>query len=500
MQKRTIYLHKSSAFLEQQVVAAVKRGERCFIVSNSKRFIDAAKRMIQTECGDQFAIRVITRDNSRDASIVRFLANIKEEFCRIQVVLGTPSIGTGIDITFPNDQVLVDRVFGFFYPFVNTHTDIDQQLSRVRHPGRVDVWINPATFNFTSSVDVIKDDLARAYVVPKAVQGRPRPDGLVEYDRDDPLLNLCAHVTALQRASKNRLVELFCSLREANGWAVEWVDGAASTSPVTAARQLLADERAARLLAAPIVSNDDYIELDKKVEGGAHLSDEERIIHERNYFERTVGVPLDECLVEMNRDGKLLDHISTLAGILPLLPVADRGDDLVSFLLQPTATPKGRLQKTEPERLIAVLIRVAGLASSDGINDKVMVSVDTLTRFVGICRENRTIIEEVLGQPLRNDFHKKPMRQLNEILKRAGLELRHEKTHKISGHKIRYYAFPRDGLSTITTLALSYREVQARIAEEREMAASRWRSKPAERTIADEATSAEDRHLLSDRS
>ena len=44
------------------------------------------------------------------------------------MLLGSPSIGTGIDITFPDGECRVDRVFGFFSPFVNTHTDIDQQL------------------------------------------------------------------------------------------------------------------------------------------------------------------------------------------------------------------------------------------------------------------------------------------------------------------------------------------------------------------------------------
>ncbi|XIA65697.1 plasmid replication protein, CyRepA1 family [Bradyrhizobium sp. TZ2] len=337
-QKRTIRLHKSRSFLEQEVVDAIKRGERCFIVSNSKRFIDRAHRMILNECGDGIVMRAITRDNSRDESTVQFLANIKTEFLRVQVVLGTPSIGTGIDITFPDGQVLVDRVFGFFYPFVNTHTDIDQQLSRVRHPGAIDVWVSPGTFNFTSNVEVIKDDLARAYVVPRAVKGRPRPDGLVEYDRDDPLLNLCAHVTALQRASKNRLVDLFCALREANGWTVEWVAGTASASPMTVAKEMLEAERAEMLLAAPSVDDADYIELDEKVSKGANLTKEERIVHERNHFERTVGVRLDEFLIEMNTDGRLIDKVKTLAGVLPLLSVNDRGDDLVSVLLDPTDT------------------------------------------------------------------------------------------------------------------------------------------------------------------
>ena len=39
--------------------------------------------------------------------------------------------GTGVDITFDNNAQLIDVVYGFFQARVNTHFDIDQQLSRV---------------------------------------------------------------------------------------------------------------------------------------------------------------------------------------------------------------------------------------------------------------------------------------------------------------------------------------------------------------------------------
>ena len=175
----------------------------------------------------------------------------------------------------------------------------------------------------------------------------------------------------------------------------------------------------------------------------------------------------------MNTDGRLLDKVSTLAGVLPLLPMEDRGNDLVSALLEPTETPKGRLQKRKSEQLIAVLMRVANLTVGNGFNDKGLVSVDTLARFVTICRDNRTIIEEVLHEPIRGDFHKKPIRQLNAFLKHIGLKLTLAKVEKIAGRKIRYYAISADLLATMTRLALSYRGVQARLAEEKEMAPRR---------------------------
>jgi hypothetical protein len=416
----------------------------------------------------------------------------------VQVVLGTPSIGTGIDITFPDGECKVDRVFGFFYPFVNTHTDIDQQLARVRNPGAIDIWISPATFDFTCNVDVIKDDLARAYVVPRAVIGRPKPDGMVEYRREDPLLMICAHVTALQRASKNRLVELFCALREANGWTVERVSEKAPIGPYDNAKKMLAVERQEMLLNAVTINDADYIELDKRVSKGAPLTKEERIIHERNQFERTVGVRLDAGLVAMNADGRLLDRIATLAGVVSIWS-KDDVNGLIDALLAPAALPRGRLQRMSPERLIAVLMRAAGLTKVDGFSATDPVSVDSLSRFVAICRENRTVIEEVLGEALRHDFDQKPIRQLNLFLRRCGLKLMRVATQKVAGRKIRYYTLPSDLLATMTKLAESFLAIKARTedARESERIEGRKRRTAVEREAEREPHEPDDAGLLS---
>ena len=465
--KRTMRLHRDRKFLEREVIEAIRRGERCFITSNSKGFIDTIHRMILNECGQDIVMRVITRDNSRDEATVRFVKNIKTEFLNVQVVLGSPSIGTGIDITFPNGECRVDRVFGFFFSFVNTHTDIDQQLSRVRNPGSIDLWISPTTFRFTSNVDVIKDDLARAYFVRRAVRGR-RPDGMVEYNRDDPLLMICAHITALRRASMNRLVELFCELREQNGWAIERVGEKAESSPFKAAKEMLAAERAEKLFKAPTMLDADFIELEALVLGGASLTDEERFAYQKNHFERTVGVVLDCELIQMNGDGRLIDRIAALTEIVSIWS-KDYLGELIDMHLDLTLDPNGRLQHTKPEILIAVLMRAAGLTTAKGFDADVMVSLDGISRFVSICRDNRTVIEDLLGEPLRGDFEAKPVGQLNRFLRRIGLRLAKAKTKKLAGRKLRYYAVPCDLLDRMTGLARSYLEVKARKEAVREM-------------------------------
>lgn len=207
--------------------------------------------------------------------------------------------------------------------------------------------------------------------------------------------------------------------------------------------------------------------MDERVSQGATLTKEERITHKRNRFERTVGMPLTEELVDMNADGKLLDRIATLAEILSIWST-DYPDDLVDTLLAPTSEPKGRLQGTKPELLIAVLMRAAGLTHPGGFNADKLLSVDSLRGFVAVCRENRTVIEEILDEPIRGDLESKPVRQLNRYLRRVGLALSLAKIEKAAGRKIRYYAVAAEALETMTKLSRSYLAVRARLEAENE--------------------------------
>jgi hypothetical protein len=388
----------------------------------------------------------------------------------IQVVVTSPSMGTGIDITFQGGECIVQRVFGFFYSMINAHTDIDQQLCRVRNPGQVDVWISATTFDFTCNVDVIKDDLARAYTVRRAVKGRAREDGMVDYDRDDPLLNICAHVTALERASKNRLVELFCKLREASGWKIERVYEKEKESPYNEARKQRKKDRAELLLKASRLSDSDFIDLDARADAGDVLSPMERASREKYLFETTVGVHLDAELVALNSDGKLIDRITTLAPI-----VAHWGnphlDDTFDLLAQPTRLPNGRLQNMGLDRTVGVLMRIAGLTDRVGFKAGHLVTAAGLTEFSRVCRENQTVIEETFGDALRDDLPQNPVRQLNAFLKRIGLKLKPIGTEKTkSGGKLRFYSLDPGLVTRMTLLAVSYSEVQRRREETKQAA------------------------------
>jgi hypothetical protein len=230
------------------------------------------------------------------------------------------------------------------------------------------------------------------------------------------------------------------------------------------------------LLNAETIGDVDYMELDQRVSNGASLTKTERITHERNHFERTIGMELDADLVAMNLDGRLLQRVVTLAGIVSIWS-KEYLHQLVDTLLAPTSQPSGRLQDMKPELLLAALMRASGLTSARGFDTDVSVSLDSVARFVAICRENRTVIEETFGEPLRDDFAEKPVRQLNRFLGRIGLALVTTNTKKIAGRKIRYYGVPAEMLEKMTRLARSYLEVKARKEAARERARDEGRKR-----------------------
>lgn len=462
-QKRELLLYQSETALRNELLRCIELGERCFVACNSKKAALVIEKIIRTKLGKSIRLRTITSDNSRNPDDILFVQNIREEFLKIQVLICSPSLGTGIDITFPDlvnntpgGLCKVDHVFGFFYPKVNTHTDMDQQLCRVRNPGSVKVWISSATFAFSSNFDVIRDDLARAYYVPRAVQGRDE-DGDVKYNPEDPLLMICTHITAAQRASKNRLIELFRKLREANGWVITPVnDHVAPNKDRSEAQRALWNERASDLLKARSLDEADFMDLCIRRAQGDPLSPGERVEFERNYLEHTFGIPLSYEIIKLNYDCGLIPRAATLQG---LTKVWDHR--IFQAILEGAEQPMGRLQKLTPPILLGTVLVAAGVGGEAGIDRNVLINRNGLARFVALCARNKTLLEELLGQPLRREIEKNPVRQLNAFLKLAGLKLESVSRRRKAGATTRGYAFEASKFDLMCDLAHRFRDLDA---------------------------------------
>jgi hypothetical protein len=135
---KKIKLFDSQQHLIAELKQALADGKRCFVTSNAKTKVTALAAALADEfCHKKFI--VITADTGGQERVKKFIANPKSEAPQYDAVFASPSIGTGVDIAFPDNAEVFDVVFGFCEAQITTHLEFDQQISRVRHPKEVKV-------------------------------------------------------------------------------------------------------------------------------------------------------------------------------------------------------------------------------------------------------------------------------------------------------------------------------------------------------------------------
>ena len=239
--------------------------------------------------------------------------NPGERALRYQAILTSPSLGTGIDITFPGQQKLVDVVFGFFETNITTHFDFDQQLARVRHPGSVKVWISPRRFRFDTSVEVIKGDIQLHGLYKSVLQGYD-DDGRPTYHTDDPLIDMAALAVSQQRASKNNLRGNFIDLKKRQGVRIDYVAdddsiGDRGRAIEVIGRTLAKAKRVANLMGATTLRKEDYEDVEGRTQENQDVSEHERWCFARTAIEKFYREPLTESLIESDDRGKLRKQV-----------------------------------------------------------------------------------------------------------------------------------------------------------------------------------------------
>ena len=448
-------MYRALEALQRQLLSRLESGKRCFVPTNSKAFVAELEVIVRGAFDGKKRCLAITSDNSRNANEVEFIKNIQTRILDLDILICSPSLGTGIDITFPGGAVFVDYVAGFFYPHVNTHTDIDQMLCRVRNPGEVNAWIGASSTRYECNIGVVKDDLARSYFVRRAVKGRDPMTGLVQYDAEDPLLSILTHVVAAQRASKNNLYDLFCELRRKNGWQVleNFEEGKKNEHRERAAKEIF-NARVTGVLGAPALSDIEFVELSDALRRGAVKGAIDRDTFERNSIEKALGVAISRDLVVLNRDGRLVSRVEALAQVLRAAETFDR---IANAVVAEATKPKGRIAVTpDPLHLTVALLRAAGVMDDGKFVANKPLTVQSLREFAMFCIGSKTAIEEVLKRGVRSDVKANPVRQLNELLRSFGLKMRELSKRKVAGKTLRDYVLDEPRLALMLKLATCF--------------------------------------------
>jgi hypothetical protein len=218
----TLHMYDSYHHLVGELMASLADGKRIFVTSNSLGLINKLSEAINHQFGAKAPTIAITSETKDRKDVKAFVMNPSELALQYRAILSSPSLGTGVDITFPEQEQSIDVVFGFFESNVNTHFDLDQQLARVRHPRAVRVWVNPRQFHFETAVDVVKHDIQVNGLYKNVLLGYDA-DAKPIYHTDDPLIDMAALAVSQQRASKNNLRGNFIDLKRHQGLRVEFI-------------------------------------------------------------------------------------------------------------------------------------------------------------------------------------------------------------------------------------------------------------------------------------
>ena len=459
---RVIHIHPSVSQIIYMIKQDVIRGARIFVTSNSKakiKALDASLQKFESELGRKIERIAITSENSKNADIQTFIKNIKTQCLKYQVILSSPSLGTGIDISFANGEQEIDSVYGLFENQINSHFEVDQQVARVRNPKQIHVWVSPSTFDFETEFEVVKQDYLRRNLL-NTLGGGSFMFSSNASNEYESFLKLAALVISQQRASKNQLKKNFIEYRQKQGWTVIQVPADEDHKKqglelFRAGVKLAKEERAQKLLHARVLDKREYDAMEEKLEDeSSELSPDQWWSYLRTRLELFYRQPISREIIDMDSEGKFRRAVSMYELFSQI------SNQSYKEFAQKRSSDKHKkftkqyLQLFKDRRAQAVVIHTL-LSTTPIFNDgtfdlDLIFTQDDLKRFVKASRLLKGFVETQLEINTQLDLEKKPPQHLNKILGVIGL--RHvsvQKTNK-GGKPINKYQLDRNILDKMT--------------------------------------------------
>ena len=425
---------------------SVQGGKRCLLVSNSKKFVEEQYEIFRKAFKSK-KFELVTSESGTDPEVRRFIKDIKSEILNRDVVFASPTIGTGVDITFPNNDEQIDCVYGFFESSVNTHFDIDQQLYRVRHPGEVKVWINPKTFRYRTSKSSIRREVYETNLIPGLryeidVNGIHLPNS---QEIGHPFQELITEVIAVRRMSMNNLKGNFIKHRKKTGWMVNIVgkdqDQVKKGAVVAKAGRLSRKQSLEnRLLTSRKLSFKEQFKLNEKQGKNEAISKEDQDALKRFWIESFYKTDITPELISLDNDGKYRNQISLLEAVInpknPYVSLSQLPEDSKGVLLN-TKLLVGdeHIMKNRLLRMSVFLREALGHAGVFDLSTfqfrlDVQYSTESLNNFIQFLKIHQQFFEFVFEKPINEHLDTKPASQVGSFLRSIGLDQKAVKLNK----------------------------------------------------------------------
>lgn len=425
---RKIELFTGKNHLADELLSSLASGQRCYVTSNSKKYIEGIYQSFSGKFPTK-KFKLITSDSGSDPDVRTFIKNIKSDILNYDAIFSSPTIGTGIDITFPGNEKLIDGVYGFFDTNINTHFDIDQQIARVRHPKFIRIWINPSR----ARKSTVKATICRELLMgsdPKGVRYFLDQEGFHAGQGEHPYMDLITEVISTQRKSINEVRENFINYKRKSGWMVIEIERNESKSARgsvinKASRVSRRNARVDKLLNAVVLTTTEQKDIQKANENNAPVTVDQRASIDRYWIENFYNEPISKELIEFDDDGKMRDKIRLLDLVTePTIQftnyqqIKNSYADLMNYMV-----------KRVPMEVVKRVVFLRELFAGAGIYDlktfqfklDVMYSTETLHIFISILKKHNERYAQLFGKEVNEHINDRPSNQVNSVLRIIGL-------------------------------------------------------------------------------
>ncbi|MEO7224028.1 MAG: plasmid replication protein, CyRepA1 family, partial [Devosia sp.] len=442
--------------LVHDFLQAVAHGRRSFLTSNSKADVEEIAILLKNQCPTANTL-VISSDTPR-AVVSNFTSDVQSAVMKYDAILTTPTLSTGIDISFPNDECLIKEVYGLFVPNITTHFECDQQLARVRNPERVSVFI-AGSDNAETDPTVVREELKIGPLLDALISDYSI-SGDISIDDANPLLNLAVDVEVVRRASLNSLRANFIAHRTLLNTEVEEI--VSTPTEIETVGDWLKDVkeqseqvRIAKLLSAGRMTVAEY---DAK-ERSPDLSEGERYSLQRFDLETFYRRPLTASLLALDDNGRLQERLPIYglvvsgnfpAVILYAVSLEASEDDFRT----PHAVQAAKASFLQRAFLAAGVLKPVALAEVGiflgyAFDPDAVLKKHDLGPMVQYLKDKAGLFKSVFGRSLRKNFETDPITQVQSLLGEVGLELLSQGGGKEKGKKVNRYRLDREKLSFI---------------------------------------------------
>ena len=122
------------------VVEALNAGERHFIPLNSKHETELYYKELQIKCPNKNGL-CIHAGNTENRDVDKYLKDVNGESPKYDYVVVSPVANSGISIDMIDGKPAFDAVSGVAFNGINLHTDVIQQLGRVRGITKINLFV-----------------------------------------------------------------------------------------------------------------------------------------------------------------------------------------------------------------------------------------------------------------------------------------------------------------------------------------------------------------------